>query len=108
MTFTSRARVSHGSGTSEGKRAGVSRAAYAPRRIKTVGQDKDISGFSKECTDAAIFPGAAPITLINGTKLIEMLEEYEIGMKNRHVDLLEIDKDFFEVMDVETAVEEGK
>ena len=67
-----------------------------------------LSDFSEGCTEAALFPGAAPVTLINDSKLVEMLEEHEIGIKNRHVDLLEIDKDFFEVIEAKRIGEEMK
>jgi len=66
-----------------------------------------LSDFSKGCTEAALFPGAAPITLINGTKLIELLEEHEIGIQKKPVELLEIDHDFFEAQ-VEDDVESEK
>ena len=35
-----------------------------------------------------------------------MLEEHEIGIKNRHVNLLEIDKDFFDAIALEGEEEE--
>jgi restriction system protein len=59
-----------------------------------------LSDFSKGCTEAALFPGAAPITLINGDKLIELLEEYQIGIRKRMTEVLEIDKEVFVEMEV--------
>ncbi|MBL8660245.1 MAG: restriction endonuclease [Rhodospirillales bacterium] len=51
--------------------------------------------FAKGCKDAAIYPGAAPITLIDGDKLIELLVKHEIGLVKRRVDLIEVDMTFF-------------
>ncbi len=36
-----------------------------------------LGNFSKGCTEAALFPGAAPVGLINGEKLLELLVEHE-------------------------------
>jgi restriction system protein len=52
--------------------------------------------FAKGCTDAALYPGAAPITLIDGDKLIELLVEHEIGIQKRPTELIEIDEALFE------------
>lgn len=46
---------------------------------------------SKGATDAALFPGAAPITLIDGEKLLDLLIEHGIGIKKRPVELWEVD-----------------
>lgn len=46
---------------------------------------------SKGAKEAALFPGAAPITLIDGEKLLELLIEHGIGIKKRPVDLWEVD-----------------
>jgi len=54
-----------------------------------------LSDFSRGCKDAAIFPGAAPITLINGKKIVELLFEHEIGITKQAVNLFEVDEDFF-------------
>jgi restriction system protein len=54
-----------------------------------------LGGFSKGCKEAALFPGAAPITLIDGEKLVDMLIEHEIGMRKRPAQLYEIDEEFF-------------
>ena len=40
-------------------------------------------------------PGAAPITLINGNKLIELLFEHEVGIRKQSVTLYEVDEEFF-------------
>lgn len=52
------------------------------------------SRFSKECEKAAFFPGAAPITLIDGDRLIDLLIEYQIGITRQSVDIFEIDDVF--------------
>jgi len=51
--------------------------------------------FSKGCIDAALFRGAAPITLIDGKKLIELLVDHGIGVKTQEIELLQIDESFF-------------
>ena len=50
-----------------------------------------LGDFSKGCIDAALFPGAAPISLINGEKLLDLLIEHEIGIQKRTVALHELD-----------------
>ncbi|MEP0915077.1 restriction endonuclease [Leptolyngbya sp. GB1-A1] len=51
--------------------------------------------FSKGTTAAAVERGAAPITLINGEKLINLLIEHRIGVRTRSVEILELDEDAF-------------
>ena len=53
-----------------------------------------LGNFSNGCTKAALFPGAAPITLINGDKLLDLLMEHEIGIQKRPVTMYELDDDF--------------
>lgn len=54
------------------------------------------SKFSSGCAEAANFPGAAPITLIDGSRLIELLIENEVGiMRNNSLELLSIDMSVF-------------
>lgn len=55
-----------------------------------------VGGFSKGCTEAALYPGAAPIGLIDGEKLLNLLIEHGIGVKKRDVALYEVDGDFFQ------------
>ncbi|MEP7218522.1 MAG: restriction endonuclease [Bacteroidota bacterium] len=55
-----------------------------------------IGGFSSGCKDAALYPGAAPIGLIDGKKLLDLLMEHEIGIKKRPATLYEIDEEMFE------------
>ena len=52
--------------------------------------------FSKGTRDAAFESGAAPITLINGEKLIDLLIEHGIGVRKRKVTLLELDPGAFQ------------
>lgn len=51
---------------------------------------------SKGAKDAALFPGAAPITLIDGDKLLDMLIEHEVGIKKRMTTMLEVDVGYFD------------
>lgn len=54
-----------------------------------------IGGFAKGCTDAALFPGAAPVTLIDGDRLIELLLKHDVGVKRKPQTLIEIDESYF-------------
>ena len=54
--------------------------------------------FATSCSEAALFPGAAPITLIDGDRLIEMLIENGVGVrKSKAIELLEIDTSAFDL-----------
>ena len=53
------------------------------------------SRFSKGTSDAAFASGAAPITLIDGDKLIDLLIENNIGVQKRTVDVLAVDPEAF-------------
>ncbi|GAB6063504.1 restriction endonuclease [Deferrisoma palaeochoriense] len=53
------------------------------------------SKFSKGTREAAFEPGAAPITLIDGGKLVDLLIEHGIGVRKKLVELLELDPDAF-------------
>jgi restriction system protein len=55
--------------------------------------------FSSGCINAALFVGAAPIGLIDGEKLLDLLIKYEIGIKNRPVSLYEIDEEYLRTND---------
>ncbi len=52
--------------------------------------------FSKGCKQSALFPGAAPIGLIDGDRLLELLLEHGIGVKKRPATLYELDESYFE------------
>lgn len=54
-----------------------------------------LSDFTKGSKDAAVFSGAAPITLINGKKLVELLFEHEIGITKQEITLYRVDEEFF-------------
>ena len=49
------------------------------------------SQFAKGTQNAALEPGIAPITLIDGDKLLDLLIEHGIGVRKRTVELLELD-----------------
>ena len=51
--------------------------------------------FSRGTREAAFEAGAAPITLIDGDKLIDLLIEHGIGVRKREVELLEVDTGAF-------------
>ena len=51
--------------------------------------------FSSGCAEAALFPGAAPISLIDGPRLLDLLVEHEVGIRRRPALLYEIDADLF-------------
>ncbi len=51
--------------------------------------------FSKGTTEAAFATGAAPITLIDGDKLIDLLIEHGIGVKKNRIEVLSVDADAF-------------
>ena len=53
------------------------------------------SNFSSGTQKAALANGAAPITLIDGDKLIDLLIEHGIGVKKRAIEVLAVDPDVF-------------
>jgi restriction system protein len=53
--------------------------------------------FSRGCKEVAIFPGAAPISLIDGDKLVELLVKHEVGIQKRQISLMEIDESAFQL-----------
>ncbi|MBU2713861.1 restriction endonuclease [Zooshikella harenae] len=50
--------------------------------------------FAKSCAEAALFPGASPITLIDGERLIALLIAHEVGIRKRSIEMLEVDFTF--------------
>jgi restriction system protein len=48
-------------------------------------------GFSKGTVHAAFERGAAPITLIDGEKLLDLMVQYEIGVTKKSIEYLEFD-----------------
>lgn len=65
-------------------------------------------GFAQGCKDAALFPGAAPITLIDGDKVIELLLKHGVGVKKKPQTLIEIDESYFASDDPETQIQEAQ
>lgn len=63
--------------------------------------------FAKGCKEAALFPGAPPITLINGDKLLELLQKHEVGVRKKTHTLIEIDDSLFAATDPETDLNEA-
>ncbi|AMW30246.1 restriction endonuclease [Arthrospira platensis] len=61
------------------------------------------SDFSKGTVEVAFAPGAPPITLINGEKLLDLLIEYGIGVKTKAIEVLELDADAFAQNDSYTS-----
>ena len=53
------------------------------------------SRFAKGTQDAALANGTAPITLIDGDKLIDLLIEHGVGVRKRPIVLLEVDAETF-------------
>ena len=53
------------------------------------------SRFAKGTQDAAFATGAAPITLVDGEKLVDLLIEHSIGVSKRTIELLEVVTDAF-------------
>lgn len=53
--------------------------------------------FSKGCKEAALYQGAAPITLIDGERLIELLVEHEVGIVKKPAQLFDVDTPYFDV-----------
>jgi restriction system protein len=51
-----------------------------------------LGGFAKGAQSAAFEPGAAPITLIDGEKLLDLLIENGIGVRTKTVEMLELDE----------------
>ena len=49
------------------------------------------SRFAKGTQEAAFATGAAPITLVDGDKLVDLLIEHGIGVRKRTVEMLEVD-----------------
>ena len=57
------------------------------------------SRFSKGTEEVAFAAGAAPITLIDGDKLIDLLIEHGIGVRKRTLEVLTVDPDAFADVD---------
>ena len=58
--------------------------------------------FAAKCAEAALFPGAAPITLIDGERLVELLIENNVGIRRSNaVELLDVDLQLFDEFEIE-------
>lgn len=58
--------------------------------------------FAAKCAEAALFPGAAPITLIDGDRLLELLIENNVGIRRSNaVELLDVDLQTFDELELE-------
>jgi len=69
--------------------------------------------FAQGAKDGALHPGVAPITLIDGKRLLDLCVKHEVGLKRRPVEIYEIDEGFFSekfgkegVSEEETGAEE--
>ena len=63
------------------------------------------SKYSKGTRDAAFEPGAAPITLIDGEKLIDLLITHGIGVRKKTLEVLELNASAF--AEVEESLSEN-
>jgi restriction system protein len=54
-----------------------------------------LGGFAKGAQEGALFVGAAPITLIDGKRLLDLCVKHEVGVKRRSVEIYEVDETFF-------------
>lgn len=61
--------------------------------------------FAKGVEEAALFPGAAPITLIDGERLVELVERHEVGLRKKPAYLLEINEAFFAEKNLEEVAD---
>jgi restriction system protein len=54
-----------------------------------------LGNFAKGAKDGALYVGAAPITLIDGKRLLDLCIKHGVGIKRSPVDLYDIDEAFF-------------
>lgn len=54
-----------------------------------------LGSFAKGAQEGALFIGAAPITLIDGKRLLDLCIKHQVGVKRRPVEIYEIDEAFF-------------
>lgn len=52
--------------------------------------------FPKSCQESALFANAAPITLVDGEMLLDLLFENQVGVKSRELAVFELDDEFFD------------
>lgn len=65
-----------------------------------------LGAFSKGCEDAAIFPGAQPITLIDGERLLDLLIKHQVAMRSRPIDIHEVDDRYFTIAKQEDLIDD--
>lgn len=53
-----------------------------------------LSSFAKGAKEGALYAGAAPITLIDGKRLLNLSLKHEVSLKRRPVEIYEIDEVF--------------
>lgn len=52
--------------------------------------------FTQGCKDVALYPGAAPITLIDGDRLVELLVRHEVGLQKKPAYIFELDEAYLQ------------
>ena len=62
----------------------------------------------KGTRDAAFEPGAAPITLIDGEKLIDLLIAHGIGVRKKTLEVLDLDPEAFAEVEMSLAEQGGE
>jgi len=65
------------------------------------------SRFSKNTLDAAFEPGVAPITLIDGAKLIDLLINHGIGVRKKTLEVLELNTETFAEVEDSLSEDDG-
>jgi restriction system protein len=51
--------------------------------------------FAQGAKEGALYPGMAPITLIDGKRLLELCVKHQVGIRRRPVEIYEVDEAFF-------------
>lgn len=67
-----------------------------------------VGDFGKGAKEAAFEMGAAPITLINGETLLDLLMDHEIGMRKKNAEYYELDEEAFLALPAEEVEDEGE
>jgi restriction system protein len=65
-----------------------------------------LGSFAKGAQEGALFVGAAPITLIDGKRLVDLCIKHQVGVRRRPVEIYEIDEAFFAEKFTREEVEE--
>ena len=53
------------------------------------------SSFTKDATEQSFRPGAVPIVMIDGERIVDLMVQHHIGVQTRPITIMEIDRDFF-------------